>query len=95
MKKIKEFFLNFSMPLILCSAFVGKIIIYDASLGDSIALLGLCGLYGYHLFLNKEKARQSDNIQRDIKLIRDEVQAIKMGKTFRKTYEKNPEKRYF
>jgi len=95
MSKIKQFFFQFSMPLILCSAFVGKIIIYGTSLGDSIALLGLCGLYGYHLFLNKEKIRKNTQLQYEMKLIRDEVQAIKTGKTFRKTYEKNSERRYF
>lgn len=92
--KIKEFILNFNMIMVAYVAFVTRLVIYGANMGDAIAVLSLSALYGLDKYI---KSRQQPPINtqmiREIENIKAAITTLKLEKTVRRTDGK--QKRYF
>jgi hypothetical protein len=81
MLKLLNFF-NIAVGVLLV-----RILYLGASVGDSFALIGLCGLYGYFLFLeskkevpaNKELKEKVNALQEELKQLQDKVGSLKMS----------------
>lgn len=73
---------NLSPSLALLVACIGRILVYGASIGDSIAVIGVSALYGYTLYLNtKTKADVPAEIKQELGELKSAVNALKLGKS--------------
>ena len=77
MKYIKDF----DIPLICLIAFVIRLLIVGASVGDSIALLGLAGLFGFIKFISKKDEDWKLLIEKELKQLRNEVISARLNNT--------------
>lgn len=68
-------------PLILLSVFVGRLLVFGASLGDSFAVIGLAGLFGYSLFLqSKTKEPLNEKTLSEVESMKSIVAGLRMSK---------------
>lgn len=52
---MQEFWKLLNFPLVILSLFTLRLLITGASIGDSIALLGLAALYGFYYYIEANK----------------------------------------
>jgi L-rhamnose mutarotase len=98
-EKIASLFLKISIPMAIFCMIGIRCAIFGATWGDAIALLAVSGLYGYSLFLNKDRNLMYQQISKDISELKNAVTGLKVNSTVKKTYESGQEKekvkRYF
>lgn len=73
---------NINASLILLIAQTARCVGFGASIGDAIALIALCGLYGYlQLLKSKESEPLNDKVAKDLDEVKSAIAAIKVGRT--------------
>ena len=73
--------LNYSLTAML--VFGTRLVIFGASVGDSIALASLCALYAYSLYIEAHKPIPLNNqIRLEIDQIRTTVEALKIARVY-------------
>lgn len=71
-------FVNIKLAPALVSLLVGRMLYFGASVGDALALIGLCGFYGYYLFLEANKEEPiNESTKKEILDLRNEVSELK------------------
>lgn len=64
-----------SLPQILLSAFLIRLLVTGASIGDALALLSLSGIYAFYLYLESKKIPEANKDIKDrLVAIEDKVQ---------------------
>lgn len=62
--------------------FATRLVILGASIGDAVALIGLCALYAYTLYLDSNKEEPiNDQIKSEVEQLRNAVNALKVAKS--------------
>jgi len=60
-----------------------RILVKGASVGDSIALLAVCALYGYQAYVEScKEVPINDTIKQQVTELRDAINSLKVAKTF-------------
>ena len=101
MKKLLDLLSKTNIAMICLIAITVRIVLIGASIGDSIAYLGLCGLFGFVYYTNSLNATWMKTMTENLKVLRDEVSGMKVSQNMRKmndTAQKKPqakEKRFF
>lgn len=81
-----------NLPTFLLSSFLIRLLIVGASIGDSITMLALAGLYGvwYYFELKREPEANKDlknrivELEESQKLLRDKVNSSNLGSQLRR-----------
>lgn len=74
----KKLLTHINFPSFLLSTYTIRLLITGASIGDSIALIGLLGLYGFTYFLqDKKEVPVNDIVKKDLETLAKEVMIIK------------------
>jgi len=97
--KLKEYIKKINIPMVCLTAFVVRIVVLGASVGDSIALVGLASLFGFAIYLNRKDTSWKEIIERELQKVKQELQSNRLNNNIiRKSNEaKKPEegKRWF
>jgi hypothetical protein len=90
LEKIKSLQVNFALVAFGC--FMVKVLVFSATIPDSIILLGLGGLYGYSQYLKRFQPYKLDEaVMRDLLEVKTALTKINMIRSA----EKMTEKKYF
>lgn len=81
-----------NLPTLVLLAFLVRLLITGASIGESIVCLGLCALYSFHLYLdskkipvaNKELIDRIVSLEESLQSTREKVSALGMGASMRR-----------
>lgn len=77
--------LQFNLPAILTTLLILKVILFSTSIADALAILALCGLYGYKMFLNYQiKPDPNAELKEEIDKIRGEISNVSVAVSQRK-----------
>lgn len=89
---IKEYFFLICLFGVIC-----RIIAIGASIGDALALLSICAIWGWLQFLHKKDDSWKTSIINHINELKLEISSLKINQNVRKINEPRPkqEKRYF
>jgi len=89
-EKLKSLQINFA--LIAFSCFMTKVLLFSATIPDSIILLGIGGLYGYTQYLKRfQPYKLDDAVMKDL----IEVKTALSKLNFARSAEKMQDKKYF
>jgi len=76
---------NIPFSLIAFLAFLIRLTIVGASIGDAVALVGLASLYGFNLYLeHKKESSVSADFRKEIDELRGAINTVKLGNSLRK-----------
>jgi len=97
MKKLLELISKTNIAMICLLAITTRIVLFGASIGDAIALLGTAGLFGFIIYMNRLDSNWMKTMNENLVKVRDEISGFKMGQGMRKMNEKPQDntKRYF
>jgi hypothetical protein len=74
-----------NLPLFALLSAVVRMLALGASIGDSLAIAALAALVGYQFFLEQSKPDPvSDQIQKDVAILKDSVTALKLTRSYGK-----------
>lgn len=81
-----------NLPTFLILALLSRILVTGASIGESIALLSLSGLYSYFLFLESKKSPKANQelwnrvieLEEQLKLTRDKVNTVHLSSVMKR-----------
>ena len=69
---------NLTFSIILLSLFLTKLLITQVSIGDSIAFLGLAGLFGFIQFMeSKKEIPVNDKVKSDLDSMKKDLVEVK------------------
>lgn len=75
---MQKFLKLLNFPLIILSFFLIRLLITGASIGDSIVLLGLSGLYGFYYHNESKKEPEiNEEFKKKIAVMQNELDSIK------------------
>lgn len=85
-----EKYLNF--PILILSAFIMRLLITGASVGDSLVILGLSALYSFYYYIeskkqpiaNKDLIDRIVELEEQIRATKESVHSIKLGSSFKR-----------
>lgn len=86
--KIISVFNQFNIPVIAFTAYMVRIIVSGASIGDSIALFAVTGMYGYHKFINHKNNLWSRAVENEIRDLKTAVESVKHRTGVKEMYER-------
>lgn len=98
MKKLLELVSKVNIAMLCLLAVTARVVVFGASIGDAIALVGLAVLFGFNAYLNRLNSTWMDTMNDNLKKLRDEISGFKMSQGIRKMNEKPQDttnKRYF
>jgi len=73
--------LNITLVVLLCSL-GARIAILGASVGDAIAMVATCALYGFFLYLNNNKEEPiNDKVKAELVELKNTVNALKVARS--------------
>lgn len=81
MNKMNELFYA-GLPKLAFIAFTIRLVTFGASIGDSIALLGLCGLIAYQFFIEPKRMSEFENLKQEVALLKNAVSSLKIERAF-------------
>lgn len=87
LKKIK-FSTFFQIPKLLLISYIIYSMILGVSYPITIIILGLIGLYGYHIYRHETLIKENELLNKEIIDLKNEFQTVRMNKMPRKLYEK-------
>ncbi|PCI45863.1 MAG: hypothetical protein COB41_00295 [Proteobacteria bacterium] len=98
LNKLKKLISKINMSMMAFMAFSIRIIMFGSTIGDSIAIVALSGIFGYSMFLhNKDKKRES-MVESDLSKLKQDLDSIKNKVSGKVIYETNkkrePVRRY-
>ena len=74
---------HINYALVVLVPFIARLVIFGASIGDSIVALSLASLYGYTCYLaNSKEEPINDVLKQDIENIKSKVNSITIAKTY-------------
>jgi len=66
------------LPTLLLSSFLIRSLIFGANVGDSIALISLCGLFGFFYYLeHKKESPVNEKIKLQLEALKEEMNQLK------------------
>lgn len=72
-------------PLIFLSAFLIRLMVYGASIGDSIVIAGLAALYAYTMYLKSiAQPKIAESLVKELSDLKNTVVAMKMGRSMQR-----------
>jgi hypothetical protein len=84
MQKLKALLLSLNMQITLVCLFTARLVIFGAGIGDAIALLSLCGLYGYMKWLDQHQYKKpTEDIQRQLEEFKNVLAVFRMGQAIK------------
>lgn len=80
-----EKYLNF--PIVILSAFIIRLLITGAGLGDSLVIIGLSSLYAFNCYLqykqepvaNKELINRVVELEEQVRITKENISSVKLG----------------
>jgi hypothetical protein len=86
--KIQDLLSKVDVATLCLIALCARTVTVGASIGDSIAILSICGLVGYVKFLNKQDKTWMKNILEEISSLKNFMTSLKMSQEVKKVHEK-------
>lgn len=77
MKYIKDININ----MVFLALIITRVLIFGASIGDSIALVGLAALFGFSTYLNRKDDNWRDAVNKELTTLRNEMQSMRLNNT--------------
>lgn len=72
-----------NIPIYVLIGLVGRILVFGASIGDSIALSALAALYGFSCWVEANKVEPvNENFEKRLTLVENNISGLKIAKTF-------------
>lgn len=87
MDKIKNFLSSINFIVLMFLLVTGRAVIEGAGIGDAIAVIALCSLYGFKMFLdhNKKQERLDDKVQKELDDMKVAVAGIQVKNNIKST----------
>jgi len=85
--KLLSFFRLFDISIIAFTALTTRIVLYGATLGDSLAISALAGVYGYHKYLHRKNEVSNMGILKDIDNLKKDIESVSHRINSRTLYE--------
>lgn len=69
---------NINVPMIGFIAVTAHIVSMGAQIGDALALMAICGLYGYKAYLTKNANDSVTHLEKELSTIRNDIGSLKI-----------------
>lgn len=75
----------FYYPLAALMVVVSRVVIFGATIGDSIAVCGLSALLGFVFFLESKKQQPvNDSVKAEVEHLKNQIDGIKVSLAYRR-----------
>jgi len=95
--KLKNNLLGINIAALSLIAIITRSIIQGSSIGDAVAVLAVCSLYGYTLYLKRHEVSNTESLEKQVADLHNAVQSLQMKHTMKRQETANGQKtkRYF
>jgi hypothetical protein len=59
-----------------------SLVFHPEHVSTSIALIAFCVLFGFDQYLNRKRSDDTDKLREEIKILKDKVESLQIGKSF-------------
>ena len=85
--KIIPILMNINVPMIAFVSYISKLVLFQATLADSIIVIALTSLFGYTRFLDKRNVLWTRAVEKEISELKLKVQSLGSKQNARSLYE--------
>lgn len=76
---LKEYVKKLNIPMICLVLVTGRVVLTGASIGDSISIIALAGLFGFLTYTNQKTGSWMATIESEIIKIKNELQSARLN----------------
>ena len=97
MSKVKSFLFSINFSLVVLLMVVSRVAVFGASIGEALAVVAVCGLYGFNKWLDSKKPQTvNEQLQKDLMDIKSTVSNLLIKQSVKPSTPLNPDiKRFF